>query len=155
MALLFAARDSDVGQELVSALKTESSGPSTEGGSDYTAGSNPVTFTYGGQTLAGVLEMPDGEVEATAIFAHCFTCGKDFLPRAKISRGLASRGIDVLIMHSPSDTVVGIENAGEIYSALNHPKSFISLAGADHLLTNAKDAEYVADLIRVWASRVI
>ena len=65
------------------------------------------------------------------------------------------RGIDVLVMHAPDDDVVGIKNAGDIYTALNHPKSFISLAGADHLLTKPEDAEYVAELIRVWAKRVL
>ena len=53
----------------------------------------------------------------------------------------ALRGIDFPIMHAPGDEVLGIENAGEIYSALHHPKSFISLAGANHLLTDAQDAK--------------
>jgi putative redox protein len=57
-------------------------------------------------------------------------------------------------MHSPSDDVVPLENAGKIYSALRYPKSFISLAGSDHLLTQAHDAEYLASLISLWASRI-
>ena len=50
--------------------------------------------------------------------------------------------------------VVPLEDAGKIYSALKHPKSFVSLTGANHLLTRAADAEYVAGLIEVWARRL-
>ena len=63
------------------------------------------------------------------------------------------RGIDVLILHSPLDQVVSIENAAENFALLKHPKSFISLAGADHLLLEAGAADYVAALIEVWARR--
>ena len=63
------------------------------------------------------------------------------------------RGIDVLILHSPMDQVVSIENAAENFALLKHPKSFISLAGADHLLLDAGAADYVAALIEVWARR--
>lgn len=287
LAVFFAARDGAVGQDYSDGLKTVSSSQALPVANTYQVGSNSVTLNYEGKVLAGVLEMPEGEVVATAIFAHCFTCGKDFLPGARVSRGLASRGIatlridfsglgqsegkfedssfitnvddlvyaaewltnklcppsllvghslggaavlaasakidsikavstigapsdpghvthmfedniekiksegkaevrlagrpfvigerfisdiekydqravlsslrgiDVLVMHAPDDDVVGIKNAGDIYTALNHPKSFISLAGADHLLTKPEDAEYVAELIRVWAKRVL
>lgn len=60
-----------------------------------------------------------------------------------------------LIMHSPTDDVVGIENAARIYNAAHHPKSFISLDDADHLLTKAEDAAYVAATINSWASRYL
>ena len=63
------------------------------------------------------------------------------------------RGIDILILHSPLDQVVSIENAAENFALLKHPKSFISLAGADHLLLEAGAADYVASLIEVWARR--
>lgn len=61
----------------------------------------------------------------------------------------------LLIMHSPQDTTVGIANAAEIYGAAFHPKSFVSLDGADHLLSNGKDSEYVGQVIATWASRYI
>ena len=61
----------------------------------------------------------------------------------------------LLIMHSPQDTTVGIENAGEIYAAAMHPKSFVSLNGADHLLSDKEDSLYVGDMISSWASRYI
>lgn len=271
-ALLFAARGDEIS--------------GTKEGISVVAGSNPIEIEGSNGTLAGVLEMPEGETSGFALFAHCFTCGKDFVPGVRISKGLASKGIatlridfsglgksggkfedasfltnlddllasaawldenfqapklvighslggaaalaaaaridsiraiatigapfepghvthlfanhldeikrdgkaDVqlagrnfvvgekfltdfethcqncdlgklegiatLIMHSPADDVVPLENAGKIYSALRHPKSFISLAGTDHLLTQANDAEYVASLISLWASRV-
>jgi len=250
-------------------------------------GSNPVTIDGPSGTLSGVFELPKGEPKAFAIFAHCFTCGKDFLPQKQITQGLADQGIatlridfsglgksegafsdssfltnlddliaaadwlrnnhqapnllvghslggaavlaaasripevkavatigapsdpghvthlfdqhidqinqegkaevnlagrafvvgkrflddleqhnqkdelaklksvNVLIMHSPDDQIVPLENAGMIYSALQHPKSFIALAGADHLLTKPEDATYVASLIKVWASKTL
>lgn len=59
----------------------------------------------------------------------------------------------LLIFHSQVDNVVGIENAGQIYQAAKHPKSFISLDGADHMLTNKEDSCYVAEVISAWAHR--
>ena len=61
----------------------------------------------------------------------------------------------LLILHSPLDTTVGIENATEIFMAARHPKSFVSLDHADHLITKAEDAEYAAGLITAWASRYV
>jgi uncharacterized OsmC-like protein/alpha-beta hydrolase superfamily lysophospholipase len=61
----------------------------------------------------------------------------------------------LLVFHSPTDDTVGIDNASEIFLAAKHPKSFISLAGADHLLSKADDAAYVAHVIAVWADRYL
>ncbi len=61
----------------------------------------------------------------------------------------------LLILHSPQDEIVVIENAARIYHAARHPKSFISLDGADHLLTRKQDASYAAQMIASWASRYI
>ena len=69
---------------------------------------------------------------------------------------LAGRlGKALLVFHSPKDTTVHIEQAQKIYEAARHPKSFISLDDADHLLSNAQDAEYVASCIVAWASRYV
>lgn len=62
-------------------------------------------------------------------------------------------GRPLLILHSPQDTIVGIDNATNIFQAARHPKSFISLAGADHLLTDRRDAEFAAAVIAAWSSR--
>ena len=61
----------------------------------------------------------------------------------------------LLIMHSPTDDTVGIDNATRIFVAAKHPKSFVSLAEADHLLSGRRDAAYVADVIAAWATRYI
>lgn len=61
----------------------------------------------------------------------------------------------LLVMHSPMDATVGIENAQHIYELAKHPKSFISLDNADHLLTKAEDSAYVAAVLAAWASRYL
>lgn len=240
-----------------------------------------------GLTLSAKLDKPDGEVLATALFAHCFTCGKDILAASRISRRLVTQGIAVLrfdftglgdssgefadtnfssniqdlveaaewlrtnyeapsilighslggtailaadqqlshakafvtigspsdprhifnligvqsmdeisrfgstdvslegrtfrinqefiqdaseqsvlnqvkslnkpllIMHSPIDTTVDIEHATAIFHAAAHPKSFISLGDADHLISNRADADFIADIIASWSKRYL
>ena len=61
----------------------------------------------------------------------------------------------LLVMHSPQDTTVSIMNAEEIYKAAHHPKSFVSLDGADHLLSNKADSVYVGNVIAGWANRYV
>ena len=61
----------------------------------------------------------------------------------------------LLVLHSPVDNVVGIENAGRIFAAARHPKSFVSLDRADHLLRRRADAEYAAEVIAAWAGRYL
>jgi len=240
----------------------------------------------GGHQLAAALDLPDGQPVAYALFAHCFTCGKDVLAAKRIAVALAARGIatlrfdftglgssegdfanstfssnvadlvraadrlretgkapailighslggaailaaagqiaeakavvtiaapsdpshvtglfkdhvdniraqgeakvslagrpftikrefldDVaehslmdkiahlhkalLVMHSPTDDTVGIDNATRIFVTAKHPKSFVSLSGADHLLSDRRDSAYVADVIAAWATRYV
>lgn len=71
---------------------------------------------------------------------------EDFLPRLKKA---------LLIMHSPQDSIVSIDNAAHIYSSAHHPKSFFSLNGADHLLTDKNDATYASEMIGTWVSRYL
>jgi uncharacterized OsmC-like protein/pimeloyl-ACP methyl ester carboxylesterase len=239
-----------------------------------------------GQQLAAALDTPEGEIHAYALFAHCFTCGKDVLAASRIAVALAAKGIAVLrfdftglgssegdfanstfssnvadlvraadhlretrkapailighslggaavlaaagqipdakavitiaapsdpahvtnffkdriedirtqgkvevslagrpfnikrefvddiaehslkahieklhkallVMHSPTDDTVGIDNATRIFVAAKHPKSFVSLAGAEHLLTHKGDAAYVAEIIAAWVTRYL
>lgn len=61
----------------------------------------------------------------------------------------------LLILHSPQDETVGIDNASEIFMAARHPRSFVALDGADHLLTEPEDAEFAARIIAAWASRYL
>src|SRR5271154_1047661 len=239
-----------------------------------------------GQQLAAALDTPDGPVHAYALFAHCFTCGKDGLAAKRIAVALAAKGIAVLrfdftglgssegefanstfssnvadlaraadhlrktkgapailighslggaavlaaaaqipdakavvtiaapsdpahvtglfsdsidkirhdgkadvslagrpftikreflddvaeqglmahvaglrkallVMHAPTDDTVSIDNATRIFVTAKHPKSFVSLAGADHLLSDRRDSAYVADVVAAWASRYL
>ncbi len=240
----------------------------------------------GGHQLAAALDLPDGEPSAYALFAHCFTCGKDVLAAKRIATALSIKGIAVLrfdftglgssegdfanatfssnvadlvraadhlrdtrkapailighslggaailaaaekipeakavvsiaapsdpahvtglfkddvdrirehgkaevslagrpftikreflddvaeqrlldqvhnlrkallVMQSPTDDTVGIDNATRIFVAAKHPKSFVSLSGADHLLSQRRDSSYVADVIAAWATRYV
>ncbi|MBE1274957.1 bifunctional alpha/beta hydrolase/OsmC family protein [Enterovibrio baiacu] len=245
---------------------------------------NKVTFTSGGLELAGLLETPEQNVRGYALFAHCFTCGKDVAAASRISRALVNIGfavfrfdftglggsdgdfentnfssnvddlvaaadflrdnyeaplllighslggravlsaahripevsavatigapadaehvskqfaahvenidaegqaevslagrpftikkqflddiraenddienlrVPLLVMHSPIDSIVLIKEAEKIYTRAKHPKSFVTLDTADHLLTNKDDAQYVAELIAAWSQRYI
>ncbi len=64
-------------------------------------------------------------------------------------------GAALLVMHSPNDETVSVDNARTIFDAARHPKSFVSLDGADHLLTRATDAEFAASVLAAWASRYL
>ncbi|XPF94481.1 alpha/beta fold hydrolase [Colwellia sp. RE-S-Sl-9] len=244
-----------------------------------------VEFTSGDHKLSGLLETPETNIKFYALFAHCFTCGKDVAAASRISRALTAKGIAVLrfdftglgnsdgdfantnfssniqdlvaaadflrkeysapkllighslggaavlgvaekveesvavvtigspsdaahvahnfaahiddieangeaevslagrnfkiqkqflddinsygnshisklkkallVMHSPVDSTVNISEAEKIYQAALHPKSFVSLDNADHLLSHKKDSEYVAEVIAAWASRYV
>lgn len=87
-----------------------------------------------------------------------FTIKKQFLDDLKsknmfdILKGLRKA---ILVMHSPQDRIVEIENAAEIYKTAFHPKSFISLDGADHMLSSKKDAIYAGSIIANWVARYI
>ncbi len=61
----------------------------------------------------------------------------------------------LLIFHSPADKVVSIDEAARIYTAARHPKSFVSLDHADHMLSDSRDAHYVADVLSAWVSRYL
>jgi esterase/lipase len=100
----------------------------------------------------------EGEAEVN-LAGRSFIIGKrfldDLLDHNQKDELAKLQSVNVLIMHSPDDQIVPLDNAGKIYSALHHPKSFISLSGADHILTNPDDAAYVASLIKVWASKTL
>ena len=76
------------------------------------------------------------------------------MPRIR-GTGSPILGRPLLILHSPRDEVVSVESAGAIFQAARHPKSFVSLDPADHLLTRAEDAEYAATMIAAWVSRFV
>lgn len=75
--------------------------------------------------------------------------------RSQTTEHVSKLGKALLVMHSPIDMVVDIKEAEKIYVAAKHPKSFVSLNDADHLLSRTRDSEYVATIIASWASRYI
>ena len=77
------------------------------------------------------------------------------LEEIDVEKALATLRRPVLVMHSPLDQVVGIDHASRIFVASRHPKSFISLDTADHLLTDLADANYASAMVAVWASRFL
>jgi len=99
----------------------------------------------------------DGEAEVL-LAGRKFRIKKQFLQDAAehdLVAKIANLHRALLIMHSPRDDTVNISNAAKIFAAAKHPKSFISLDGADHLLTRREDAVYAANLIATWAARYL
>lgn len=79
----------------------------------------------------------------------------DDVSETKLTDLIAKCRAAKLVLHSPVDETVGIENAEKIFKAAKHPKSFVSLDNANHLLTKHEDASYAANVIAAWASRFV
>jgi putative redox protein len=108
-----------------------------------------------GDQLEVILETGEAEV---SIGGRPFRVGREFVEQARNQpqgERLASLGKALLVMHAPSDAIVGLDNAAAIYGAARHPKSFIALDGADHLLLTDGAAGYAAGLIAAWVSRYL
>jgi uncharacterized OsmC-like protein/pimeloyl-ACP methyl ester carboxylesterase len=99
----------------------------------------------------------DGEAEVTP-------AGRTFRIRRELLDDLAAQpqaarianlGTALLVLHSPTDELVGVDNARRIFDTARHPKSFVALDGADHLLTNPDDAAFVAAVLAPWATRYL
>jgi uncharacterized OsmC-like protein/alpha-beta hydrolase superfamily lysophospholipase len=98
-----------------------------------------------------------GEAEVT-LAGRKFRITKQFLEdiaNQNSREHIAALRKALLLFHSPQDTTVAIDNAAQIFMAARHPKSFVSLDDADHLLTRKEDATYVAAVLAAWASRYI
>ena len=107
--------------------------------------------------LAGVTFDDEGKAQVL-IGGRPFTIGKEFfedLANHDLLEQVAALHRALLVFHSPVDAVVGIENAERIFTAARHPRSFISLGNADHLLSNKHDAALVGHVLSAWASRYI
>lgn len=79
----------------------------------------------------------------------------DDLAAASMKEAIANLRAALLVLHAPRDSVVGVDNAAAIFIAAKHPKSFISLDEADHLVTRPDDAEYAADVIAAWSRKYL
>ncbi|SLN41069.1 Alpha/beta hydrolase family protein [Pseudoruegeria aquimaris] len=98
-----------------------------------------------------------GKAEVT-LAGRPFTIGRDFLEdvsEADLKARIGHLGAALLVLHAPRDATVGIENAALIFDAARHPKSFVTLDDADHLVTRPEDAEYAAEVIAAWAGRYL
>ncbi len=98
-----------------------------------------------------------GKVEVS-LAGRPFQITREFLDdiaEHRLAAQVAALRRALLVMHAPTDDIVGIDNATRIFVAARHPKSFVSLDDADHLLTRKRDAIYVADVIAAWAERYI
>lgn len=99
----------------------------------------------------------DGEGDVT-IAGRPFHLSRKFLDRTRsidLLDEVSRLRIPLLFSHSPTDATVDISNAEKLFVAAKHPKSFISLAGADHLLMRQDDADFIAQVIASWAQRYL
>ena len=105
--------------------------------------------------LPEIMEKGVGEV---SLGGRPIKIGKQFIQdvaAGELTHAIKNLKAALLVLHAPRDSIVSIDNAGEIFSAAKHPKSFVTLDDADHLITRAKDAEYAADMIATWASNYL
>jgi uncharacterized OsmC-like protein/fermentation-respiration switch protein FrsA (DUF1100 family) len=109
------------------------------------------------KNFAGHLDEIERTGEASVELAgRRFRIRQDFIDDVrsqKMQERIATLKRALLVFHSPRDEIVGIDNASAIFTAAKHPKSFVSLDDADHLLTRRADAIYVADMLAAWAGR--
>jgi pimeloyl-ACP methyl ester carboxylesterase len=105
------------------------------------------------------LEEIDDRGEATVTLAgRRFTVSREFvedLAEHRMQETIETLGRPLMVFHSPVDETVGIENAARIYKAARHPKSFVSLDRADHLLLQEADSLYVGSVLGAWAERYL
>jgi putative redox protein len=115
------------------------------------------------QHVAHLFKEKEAQIQAqgeavVALGAREFSIKKQFLDdidQYSSTEKIRNLGAALLVFHSPLDTIVSIDEAGSIFQAALHPKSFVSLDKADHLLSRAADAEYVATTIASWVSRYL
>jgi putative redox protein len=114
-----------------------------------------IAHLFPPHTLAELERVGEADVE---LAGRTFRVRRQLLDDANaqnLTRTLARLGRALLVLHSPTDEIVDVDNARQIFEAARHPKSFVSLDGADHLLTRAEDADYVATVLAGWAGRYL
>lgn len=120
------------------------------------APSNPVHVKH--LLKSGIEEIQAEGKAVVNLSGRDFTIKKQFLDDLEtksLPETAKALRKPLLIMHSPQDDTVGIKNAEEIYVSAHHPKSFVSLDGADHLLSRKEDSIYVGEVIAGWAKRYL
>lgn len=119
----------------------------------------PSTAHHVADSFANDIETieRDGEAEVT-LAGRPFKIKKQFLEdiaETTLKDKIAALKKALIVFHAPLDAQVSVDNAADIFTAAKHPKSFVSLDDADHLLTRKEDAIYVADVLSAWASRYL
>ena len=119
----------------------------------------PATAEHVAHQFGDRLEVIEEKGEAKVLLAgRPFHIRKQFLEdiaEQHVSKRIANMNKALLVFHAPDDATVKIDNAAQIFRVARHPKSFISLDDADHLLSKRKDAIYVADVLSAWATRYL
>lgn len=113
-----------------------------------------VTHNFGG-ALEDIAEHGQAEVH---LGGRPFTIRQSFVDDVNattLAPAIASLKRALLVLHAPRDEIVDIENAAAIFQAAKHPKSFVTLDDADHLISDGEDAEYAAEVIAAWAGRYL
>ncbi|MEO1260664.1 MAG: alpha/beta fold hydrolase [Bacteroidota bacterium] len=103
-------------------------------------------------------ELHENGIAEVAIGGRPFTVKKQFLEDLEdqsLDEKVNRLGKSLLVFHSPQDRIVEVENAARLYKAARHPKSFVSLDGADHMLSDKEDSHYVGEVVATWAKRYI
>ncbi len=110
-------------------------------------------------SLGSTRDIIERQGEAQVILGgKTFTITRQFvhdLERTQMRESIAKLGRALLILHSPADEVVPIENAYQIFEAAKHPKSFVSLHDADHLLSRLEDSLYVGSVLAAWSQKYL
>ena len=108
-----------------------------------------------GKGLETIADRGEAEVE---LAGRRFRIGKGFVEdvaAARLEDALGRLRAALLVLHAPRDAIVGIENAAALFRAARHPKSFVTLDDADHLVSDPADADHAADVIAAWSARYL
>ena len=117
-----------------------------------------MAHVLGQFTPGAIAEIERNGSAKVLLSGRPFTVGRKMiedLGQNDLRAQIAQLSRPLLLLHSPTDQVVSIDNVSQIFLAARHPKSFISLDGADHLLSSRRDADFAANMIAAWVSRYL
>ena len=113
-----------------------------------------VTHNFG-DALETISEQGEAEVNLGGRPFRIKRAFVEDVAAEKLGTAIGKLNRALLVLHAPRDSIVGIENATRIFMAAKHPKSFVTLDDADHLITRGRDAEYAAEVIAAWVWRYV
>jgi len=147
-----------IGHSLGGAAVLAAAGDVPESVAVATIGAPYDTAHVEGRLITAIPQIESTGEAVARLGGRTFTVRKQLLDDLREQRQqehIANLRRALLVLHAPADAVVGVENATRIFGVAKHPKSFVSLDDADHLLTRAADADYAATVIAAWASRYL